>query len=177
MKKGKLNSLVLIALFSAIISVSAFISIPFITLPITMQSLAIALSLFLLGGRRGTLSVLLYVLIGLVGVPVFSGFQGGVGAIGGVGGGFIIGFILEALIFWLAEVLFGKRDSVRILGYLTGHILLYISGAVWYFLFFVAKEGFFTVLLTVVLPYIVPDIIKFLVAFLIFRKINKKIRL
>lgn len=177
MRREKLNSLVLIALFSAVISVSSFISIPFITLPITMQSLSIALSLLLLGGKRGTFSITIYILIGLVGVPVFSGFQSGIGAIGGVGGGFIIGFLILALVFWFVELIFGKSKIVKIVGYSIGHILLYLCGSIWYFIFFTSGDDFFSVLLTVVIPYILPDIIKFAVAFLIYYRLSKKIKI
>ncbi len=177
MKSKKVTSLVLVALFSAIISVSSFISIPFITLPITMQSLGVALSLLLLGGKRGTFSIVAYILIGIVGVPVFSGFQSGIGAIGGVGGGFIIGFLILALVFWLVEVIFGQSNVAKIVGYSIGHLLLYLCGSIWYFVFFTAGDSFFGLLLTVTVPYILPDIIKFAVAFLIFYKIKRKIKI
>lgn len=177
MKRGGLGSFVLIALFSAIISVSAFISIPFFALPITMQSLGIALSLFLLGGKRGALSVLLYIFIGAVGLPVFSGFTGGFGALFGANGGFIFGFIIEAFIFLLLEALLPRNDYSKIIAYTISHIVLYFSGALWYFLGFTGGESFLSVLSLLVLPYILPDIVKLFVAFLIYKKINGKIQL
>ena len=176
-KKEKLNSLVLIALFTAVICVCSFISIPFVSLPITMQSLSIALSLLLLGGKRGAFSIALYILIGIVGLPVFSGFQSGVGAIGGVGGGFIIGFLALSLVFWLAEALLGKSNIAKIIGYCVGHIIMYLCGALWYFFFFTSGEGVFYVLMVAIVPYILPDVIKFLIAFLIFSKLKKKIKM
>lgn len=53
-------------------------------------------SLGTLGGRRGTLAILAYLLLGLVGLPVFSGFQGGPGVLLGTTGGYILGFLASA---------------------------------------------------------------------------------
>jgi biotin transport system substrate-specific component len=51
-----------------------------------------------LGMKKGTIAVLLYLLIGLAGVPVFSGFTAGPAKLFGPTGGYLIGFILMALI-------------------------------------------------------------------------------
>ncbi|MBR2187042.1 MAG: biotin transporter BioY, partial [Lachnospiraceae bacterium] len=70
---GKINTLDLVytAIGAALIAVCSFISIP-TTVPFTMQTFAVFLVLLALGGRRGTASVFLYVLMGAVGLPVFS---------------------------------------------------------------------------------------------------------
>ena len=70
--KAALLDLVFIALFAAVITVCAQIQIPFGQVPFTLQTLGIFIASSLLGWKRGTISVLVYVLLGLVGVPVFA---------------------------------------------------------------------------------------------------------
>ena len=65
-------------------AVCAWISIPFGYIAFTMQTFAVMLALFTLGGKWGTASVFVYLLLGAVGLPVFSGFQGGLGVLLGV---------------------------------------------------------------------------------------------
>lgn len=68
----KTNQMILSALFTALISIGAFIKIPIPVVPFTLQFLFTMLAGLLLGGRLGTLSVLVYILLGLVGLPVFT---------------------------------------------------------------------------------------------------------
>jgi len=86
------------ALFAAIIGILAQVTIPLPLVPITGQTLAVGLAATILGSRYGTLSVILYGLIGAIGIPVFSGMSGGLGVIIGPTGGFIVGFIPAAFL-------------------------------------------------------------------------------
>ena len=88
----KTRDLTLIAVFAAVIAVCAWISIP-AAVPFTLQTLGIFLAVGLLGGRRGTISVGVYLLLGAVGAPVFSGFNGGIGYLLGATGGYLLGFL------------------------------------------------------------------------------------
>ena len=94
---SKITDMVYIGLSAAIIAVCSWISIP-LTVPITLQTMGVVLISGLFGAKRGTLSTLLYILIGAIGVPVFSGFKSGFGVLLGSTGGYIIGFIFTALI-------------------------------------------------------------------------------
>src|SRR5690625_3873612 len=86
--------MIVTALFAAIISILAQVSIPVpLGVPITGQTLAIVLAATIFGCRFGTLSALLYLIIGATGVPVFAQFTGGLGIIVGPSGGFLVGFI------------------------------------------------------------------------------------
>lgn len=78
----KIVAMVQIALFAAIIAVCSWIQIP-MTVPFTMQTFAVFCALATLGGKGGTISVLIYIVLGAVGVPVFAGFTGGVGILFG----------------------------------------------------------------------------------------------
>lgn len=76
----KALDLAYIALMAALIALCAWISVPLGPVPFTMQTFGIFAALGLLGGRRGTLAFLIYLLLGIVGLPVFSGFSAGAGA-------------------------------------------------------------------------------------------------
>ena len=73
------KDLTLIALFTVLTAVCAWISVP-VPAPLiqfTMQTFAVFAALLTLGGRRGTYAVTAYLLLGAVGAPVFSNFRGG----------------------------------------------------------------------------------------------------
>ena len=98
-KKKKLRTvdIAYIGLFAALIAVCAQIAVP-MTVSFTMQTFAVCLCAGLLGWKRSTVSVIVYILLGMVGLPIFTGFKSGVAAITGPTGGYIVGFVLTALI-------------------------------------------------------------------------------
>ena len=96
-RRWSASDLALIAVFAALVAAS--IAVPGIPVgplgvPITLQTLAVALCGLVLGFGRGTAAVSLYVLLGLVGLPIFSGFRAGPAILAGPSAGYIIGFIL-----------------------------------------------------------------------------------
>ena len=101
MKTKIVRDMTLISLFSALIAITSFIAIPIGTLPVTLQTFGVFATLILLGGRRGSISVAVYIALGAVGLPVFSGFSGGLGRLFDATGGFIFGFLAAALVYWL----------------------------------------------------------------------------
>ena len=90
------------ALGAVLIIICSWLTILF-AVPFTMQTFAVFSVLILLGGKLGTASIGLFVLMGLVGLPVFSGFRGGVGVLLGPTGGYIIGFIFAGLLYMTLE--------------------------------------------------------------------------
>ena len=96
--RSKTYEITMTALMAAVTCILAPLSIPIGPVPISFTNLAIYLSLYLLGWKRGTISYLIYLLLGLVGLPVFSGFTGGPAKLAGPTGGYIIGFIVMAVI-------------------------------------------------------------------------------
>ena len=92
MDKNRLSvrDMAFIAAMSAVIAVCAWITIP-LAVPFTLQIFGVFMALRLLGGKKGTLSILVYIALGAVGLPVFSGFQGGIGVLAGPTGGDIAG--------------------------------------------------------------------------------------
>lgn len=100
----KLRMMIVTALFAAIIGVMAQITIPLPLVPITGQTLAIGLAATILGSRYGTLSVILYLIIGATGVPVFAELSGGISKLVGPTGGYLVGFLPSAFIIgWILE--------------------------------------------------------------------------
>ena len=109
--KSNAFNMTAIALMAAVICILGPLSIPLPVspVPISFTNLAIYFAVILLGWKRGTISYILYLLIGLVGVPVFSGFTGGPGKLVGPTGGYLIGFIFMAIIAgWFIEKYEGK---------------------------------------------------------------------
>ena len=83
--------------------------------------------------ERGTISYLIYLLIGLVGLPVFSGFTGGPAKLAGPTGGYIIGFIVMAIIAGLV-IDNCRKPWLQLIGMIVGTIVCYLSepyGSAW----------------------------------------------
>ena len=83
------------------------IPLPFSPVPISFTNLAVYLAVYVLGMKAGAVSYLVYLLLGMAGLPVFSGFTGGFGKLAGPTGGYLIGFIFMAVIYYKAR---GERD-------------------------------------------------------------------
>ena len=132
-----------------------------------------------LGGKRGTLAILVYVLLGAVGVPVFAGFSGGIGALLGNAGGYIVGFIFSALVMWAFEHIFGRKPVVQIISMVVGLIVCYAFGTVWFMFAYTRSTGpvgLMAVLGWCVFPFIIPDLIKIALAYVLSGKVRKYAR-
>ena len=178
MKKSKLQNTIYIGLCAALIAVCSQIQIPS-AVPFTLQTFAIFLTCGVLGGKRGTVSVLIYILLGVVGLPVFAGFKGGIGALLGTTGGYIIGFIFTALIMWLFEKAFGKKTIPLAISMICGLLVCYAFGTAWFILVYTnTKEpvGIMTALSWCVFPFIIPDLIKIVLALSLASRLRKIIR-
>ena len=166
-------SVVRIALFAAIISVTAFVTVPF-PVPLTLQTLGIFTALFTLDARRGAASVFLYVAIGAVGLPVFSGFTGGIGRLFDPTGGFIIGFLLAALLYVPLSRLIKGAFGYLLVGGIC-QIVIYTAGVCGYIIFSGVSGtvvGVGAAVLTCVLPYVIPDFLKIFIAYLISKRLR-----
>ncbi|MCI6359895.1 MAG: biotin transporter BioY [Clostridiales bacterium] len=175
--KLKTKDLALCALFAALIAVCAWISIP-ATVPFTLQTFAIFAALGLLGGKRGTVAVAVYLLLGAVGVPVFAGFQGGIGALLGTTGGYLLGFLLTALIVWGMEARFGSKTGVFLLSAVLGMLVCYAFGTAWYLVVYALTKGAIslaTALGWCVVPFLIPDAVKIALAVLLRGRLKRHI--
>ena len=177
-KKVSVYNLVMVALFAALIAVCAWITVPG-AVPFTLQTMGVFLAVGLLGGKRGTASVLVYILLGAVGMPVFSGFSGGVGRLLGTTGGYIIGFLVAALAMWAMEAIFGKAKWVLPGSMLLGLLLCYTFGTVWFLVLYTQTKGAISVasvLSMCVIPFILPDLLKIALALLLTSRLKRFLR-
>ena len=150
------------AICAALLAISSWICVPVLQISFTMQSFAVFLALGLLGGRRGTISIVIYLLLGIVGFPVFSGFRGGVSVLLGVTGGYIWGFLLAALLYWAVTALLGNRFRVRLISMALGMLVCYVCGTAWYLHLY--GGNLWAVFVTCVVPYLLPDGVKIALA-------------
>ena len=163
-RKSKNYILAMTAVMAAVTCVLAPMSIPIGPVPISFTNLAIYLSLYLLGWKMGTVSYVVYMLIGMVGVPVFSGFTGGMGKLLGPTGGYIIGFIPMAIIAGLVIDKFDNR-AIQFVGMVAATAVCYAFGTAW---FCVSMDsGLVAALGMCVFPFIPGDLAKIVIAMVV----------
>jgi len=162
LKKGSTYQYVLAAFGAAIIAVLAQVTIPLPLIPITGQTLAVGIIVTILGTRLGTLSVLLYILLGAAGLPVFSGMSGGLGILVGPTGGYIVGFLATAIIMGLYLDKCGITFTQAIIANIIGMIVTLAFGTVW--LKIVADYTWTAAFMGGVAPFIVVGIVKAVLA-------------
>ena len=172
------QDLVMIAFFAVLISVSAWISIP-ATIPFTLQTFGIMCAMGLLGGKRSFWAVSVYLLLGIVGIPVFSGFRGGIGVLAGTTGGYLVGFLLATLVYWLWTHFLGEKLWVRYTGMVLGLIVSYTVGTWWFMIAYAQSTGpigLGTALSWCVFPFIPPELAKIALAFFIVRVLPLRVK-
>ena len=169
--------LTLCAVMAAVMCVLAPISIPIGPVSITGGTLAIYLTVYLLGGVWGAASTLVYLLVGMVGLPVFSNYKGGINRLAGPTGGYLIGYLPMALLAG-AVVEFSLRKFkdqgstgtaialvLQFLGMVAATATLYAFGTAWYCL--QAGVELQAALAACVIPFIPCDLIKMAVALVV----------
>ncbi|MGN1203211.1 MAG: biotin transporter BioY [Eubacterium sp.] len=172
-KKFKTLDIVYIGLFAALIAVCAWIAIP-LTVSITLQTFAICLTAGLLGWKRGTVTVIVYILLGMIGLPVFTGFKSGIVAVTGPTGGYIVGFIFTALIVGLAADKLGKKIWQNIVFMVIGILVCYLFGTIWFTIAY--KVTFVSALSTCVFPFLLPDAVKIVLAAVLVNRLKKFVK-
>ena len=143
------------------------IPLPWTPVPITAQTFAVLFAGIILGRYWGGLSMLIYIVIGLIGVPWFAGMTSGIGILFGASGGFLIGFVLAALVVGnLSDRYVRVRNFMPMLTLLVfaNFILIYVPGVLGLAAFmYVANgtvPGIWTLLAMGVLPFVIGDLIK-----------------
>lgn len=162
------KNMVLAALFAALTAVCAWITVPVSDIGITLQTFGVFLTLGLLGGKWGTVSILTYLLLGAAGLPVFSGFRGGFGVLLGVTGGYLWGFLLSGLAYWAVSRL-GRLPAM-----IAGQLVCYLCGSLWFSLY--AGGGFWAAAAYCVAPYLLFDAGKLWLAYSLSRRLSRHIQ-
>ena len=176
--KFRTKDLCYIALMAVLIAVCSWISIQTVV-PFTLQTFAVFCALELLGGARGTMAVAVYLLLGAVGVPVFAGFTGGLGILLGTTGGYLLGFLLTGLVYWLFERL-GRSLWLRVAALLIGLVLCYAFGTLWFVEVYSRANGPLSVMTALgwcVLPFLLPDGVKLALALLLSARLRPLLKL
>lgn len=161
-------------IFAVLLAICSWISIPTV-IPFTLQTFGVFLTTLILGGRQGTIAILVYLLLGAMGIPVFSGFGGGFGYLLGNTGGYAIGFLFIGFGMWIFETLFGRKPLAQILAMLFGLVGCYAFGTFWFLNISINSGGTYglmTVLTMCVFPFVIPDLCKLGLAYFISKRIK-----
>lgn len=169
MKNKKLKKLSLAALFTAIIAVTAWVSIPTpfgINLAFTL--FGVSMAAFLLGVKGGLAATATYIALGATGLPIFSFFTGGIGVLFGISGGFIWGFLATAVLCGLAKNTEKKalKYGLIVLSVLVCHAFGIIQYSI------VSGNGIFVSVLSASLPFLLKDFVVVFLALFISKKIK-----
>lgn len=180
MNQSRIYKYIYAGLFAAVLAVLSQLAIPMPgAVPLTLQTFGVALCAYVLGWKLGTLSYLVYFLLGLAGVPVFSNFTGGIGKLFGPTGGFLLGFFLLSVgcgLFTHYRRTYRMRKNEQthsllcgILGLLFCHLLgiLHVT--------LLTKSSFVGSFLLVSAPYLLKDLISVIIAFFLAKPLRRHI--
>ncbi len=161
---------VIMAFFMACITgimAQVIIPLPWTPVPITAQTFAVLMAGVVLGRWWGGISQLMYLIVGLLGVPWFAGLTGGYGIFLGPTGGYLLGFILTALVLGFCTDKYAQSRNFRpMLGLmsLVDFAFIYIPGLLGLGLWLYLVKGSFPTIMTLVsmglLPFILGDLVK-----------------
>lgn len=184
-RKSRTYILAATAVMTAALCIAAPFSVPVGPVPISLATLIILLAVYILGWKWGTVSVLLYLLLGMAGLPVFSGFSGGFVKLAGPTGGYLVGYIPLALITGLAIALSDRLFTtisrhkavwirlIQIVGMILGTAVLYTLGTAWFCIIMDCTVSY--ALTLCVIPFIPGDLLKILIAILLGPELRKRI--
>jgi len=158
------------ALMAALISVLAPLSIPLAgQVPVSLATLAVMLSGALTGSKAGTLSALIYLLLGFIGIPVFAGWTSGAGILFGMTGGYLFGYLPLAFVTGL---FYEKEESPLslFLGMLAGTVILYVLGTLWFMKY--TGMALAASLSACVIPFLPGDLLKMILVVILAPRIH-----
>ena len=153
--------LLIIAIGTLTLAISAQISIPWQPVPLTFQSSTVILLGLVLGWRLGAQIVLSYLFVGALGIPVFANFSGGLPVLYGPTAGYLYAFLPAAILAgYLAQHGWARNWGLSFFAAILAVTIIFIGGVIG-LQFFV---GWKNAVLLGVLPFIVTEPIKLLVA-------------
>jgi biotin transport system substrate-specific component len=164
-RSGLLTDALLVLAGTAFVAVAAQVSIslPFTPVPITGQTFAVVLVGASLGALLGLASLGLYLFVGALGAPVYADQQHGWDVLTGPTGGYIVGFVLAAVLTgFLAQKRWDRRFSSAVAAMLSGNVVIYLVGLPW----LAAKidAGLEDTLEAGLYPFVVGDLLKLYLA-------------
>lgn len=126
----KTKSMVICAVFSAILCIFCVLTVPIGAVPVSLATFAVMLTAIILGPKKSSISVIIYILLGSVGLPVFSGFRGGFQVLIGPTGGYIWSYIFMALLIGSVTEKCVNSKPIALVGCIFGTVICYIFGTV-----------------------------------------------
>ena len=171
---SKTRDTVFIALFAVLIAICSWISIP-TAIPFTMQTFGVFFALNFLGGKKGTLCIVIYLLMGIIGIPVYANGTAGIGTIMGTTGGYMIGWIFSGPVMWFFEALISKKIWAQFISMLVGLLVCYAIGTAWFMVVYAQTTGavgLWAALCWCVFPFIIPDLAKLVLVLWFTQRLN-----
>ena len=172
-KKLTTYQMAVTALMAAVMCVLGPLTVPIGAVPISLANFVICLTAWLLGPKFGTLSVAVYLCIGLIGVPVFSGYGAGLAKLAGPTGGYLVGYLLLALIGGLFIEKSNGNPVVSGIGLVLGDAACYVLGTAWFVFLMQCELGY--ALSVCVYPFIALDLAKIVVSCVVGALLRKRL--
>ncbi len=165
----KYKNLMQSAIMAALLCVVSPWVIPIGAVPMTLASFMIYAICAICDVKRSITAVSIYVLLGAIGLPIFAGFSGGVQVILGPTGGYIMGYLVAAVMIPIL------KDKIRLfITFCISTLAIYLCGIAWYMT--IAEVNFAQAMAVCVLPFIVADVIKMILACICVQKIKTALK-
>jgi len=170
--KPQLKDFIIYAIFAAITAICSQITLPlpFTPIMVSLGTFGIMITSVLCSVKYkfgGFVSVCIYIGLGAVGAPVFQGFKGGLGVLMGPTGGYIVGYLLMAIVIGF---MYSNKKFINMLAFLLANVVLYICGTIW---FMVSTGNDLLQSLTLcVFPFLPGDFAKIIVAYLTVNRVK-----
>lgn len=168
------QQLCFIALMAGVMCLLGPLSIPIGPVPISVMTLIIYLSVYVLGMKMGTISCIIYLLLGFVGLPVFAGYTGGAAKLLGATGGYLVGYIFLTLVSGFVMEKMSYRRVWCIVGMIVGTAVLYAFGTAWFVILMDCGIGYAVSIC--VKPFLIGDLAKIVLAELVGQEVRKRLR-
>jgi biotin transport system substrate-specific component len=156
---GALRNVILIALGTALLTLSSKVNLPLPYVPMTLQTLAVLVIGAAYGARLGAATVVAWLAEGALGLPVFAGPVGGIAPLVGPTAGYLFGFIVAAFATgWLSERGWDRTVARLFAAMAIGHLIILAAGFGW--LAFGMKLGVEKAWLVGIVPFIAASLVK-----------------
>ena len=173
MERKQITKTVLVALFAALVA-AGFIKIPFVPVPMTLQTLFALLAAACLPPSMAVSSIVIYIFLGAIGLPILTA-GGGLAAVLGPTGGYLFGMIPGVLAgSALMKVLGSRIRLASLLSAIVTTVFIYLVGLPW--LAWQMELSFLSVLTAGLVPFIPGDILKIVVVFFIAPVIQPRVK-